>query len=98
MSDSAIVFLLCLDPLRSLEMAEFEDFLNRQTAIDDWLHDIPGCYYLFTTMDEVALTDLVQDALSSPQSFLISKLNPDFNGLLSEQSWKFLRRITSEEN
>jgi hypothetical protein len=87
------LFLVTIDPLIEEETESLEDALREDDCVMDWLTDIPNSYYVVYQGNEQGLSDMLQDSLMHGKSYIIVQINDCFAGMLSEDSWKFLRRF-----
>ena len=73
---------------------EVREFLDEQSEILDWRHDLPNTFYLISDQSAEGLCKIFQNLNRKSGGFLISEVSSNRQGWLPMKTWKFL----SEEN
>ena len=69
---------------------EVREFLDEQSEILDWRHDLPNTFYLISDLSAEDLCKIFQNFNRKNGGFLISEVGSNRQGWLPRKTWKFL--------
>ena len=72
---------------------EVKNIINSMTEIEKWRYDIPNCFYLISEYTAQQIAEKFKSLTSNEVniSFLITEIDNNYWGWLSEESWSVIR-------